>query len=674
MSSFIKRADAQVTVFAAMIFSIVVSLIVATINSAAFSVGFLRADLITYAGVSSEFSQFFRPLAENFNIFGLEIVDDMNKEMESYMQRSIEKDTGLPSVKLSGVTIKNGIKMTDNCGLPIKEQVLKYMKYGAASDFINVLTGNEGYKKKCDTVKALNDRLMEGAEIIIRMNSSLIMAASAIDGIGAENGSFCVHNNGPVYSGGDFLKMAAGNVNPPRLGITDARVYTAVSNKCEALNDLLIKTALEIYSDMPLGECGTLLNNLVRRAADAGKLALNHCRSYQEQQKKLSTFLNDYDAELEKNKEIIGDEIFSGFKDELSEMSMYANGRTKEIFDVELMISALERNIQSLEVIRELILKFRYADYEEALLMVSEIAGVIADYTCADMVIDYSDIRFVKENGAMALLRGLYDNIGKSVTEIVAEGQQISTQKVNLSTLAMSKYSVDKDKAAAANTSAIEKAFFVEYLGNNFDSFADSSYDDGGLKYDLEFILAGGSSDYDNFSKVVHGMVSMREGVNLISLFTDGEKKQQAYAMSATLLGFTGSSGLIKIGQYLIMTAWAYSESIMDVKRLVNGDKLDLFKSQSDWKMTLPRVIGFDYSYEKDSKNSGFGYGDYLKMLLMICRESRLYYATMSSMEMRLIALGYEKFRMENFLYEMTGQADFIIRDKVYEKQFSYRY
>ncbi|MGN0481367.1 MAG: DUF5702 domain-containing protein, partial [Lachnospiraceae bacterium] len=537
MCIFLKKVDAQITIFAAMVFAVVISLIVTTINSASFAVGFLRADLVTYAGLSSEFSQFFTPLSENFNVFGLEIIDDMDKEIESYMQRSIEKDTGLLPVKLSGVTIKNAVRITDNCGLPIKEQVTKYMKYGAVSDFVNILTGNDEYRKRCDTVKALNEELMDGTELITSMNSDLVMAACAIDGIEAENGNFCVHNNAPVCSEGNFLKMAATTTIPQQLGIIDGRVYMAVSSRCEILSDLLIKTSMQIYSDTSLKECGTLLNNLARKAADAGKLALNYCRSYQEKQRELGSFLSRYNARLEQSRTIVGEEVFSGFKDEMGELSKYANGQSKEIFDVNAMIAALERNIQSLTVIEELTLQFAHADYETAQVIISEIAGVIGSYTCADMVIDYSEIRFVKENKAMTLLKSMYNNIGKGLTKIIGEGLEISDEKVSLSTLALSKYSADKDKVAAANTSTIEKALFVEYLGNYFDAFTDSVCDDGGLKYDLEFILTGGNCDYDNFSKVVHAMVSIREGTNLICLLTDREKKQQAYAMSAALLG-----------------------------------------------------------------------------------------------------------------------------------------
>lgn len=296
------------------------------------------------------------------------------------------------------------------------------------------------------------------------------------------------------------------------------------------------------------------------------------------------------------------------------------------------------------------------------------------NYDFSDMVVDYSDVKFIKDSGVFSVISGLKKNFGKGLMTVITEGLPISKEKFDISSLAISKYSRDKDKIAGNNTSLIDKALFVDYLRNHFDCFSKNDFNDGGLKYDLEFIYGGSNSDEENLSAVLMDMVNLREGSNLIGILSDSQKKQEAYALSTTLLGFTGSAAIIKAGQYLIMAAWAYAESIMDVKRLVNGDKLELFKSKADWKMTLQRLLAYDFSYTEDRKKSGLDYKTYIVILMMLEKDAKLYYATMAAMEMRLITLGYEAFRMENFLYEMNGIVEFLIRDQVYEKEFGYKY
>lgn len=682
-----KRLGGQITILASLIFGAVVSLITATVSSAAFSAGFLKADLVTQAGVASEFSQYFRPLADYFDVFALEIIDDMDREMETYMYRSIENDNSLIPLKLSCVSLYGGVKMTDNCGLPIKDEIVKYMKYGVVSDGINMLTGNETYRKKCEIVNDLSTALSDAAEMVIEMDECLIEAAHWIDGLKLSKGAFAVEFGVPVYSEDVFFKMAVGEKNPMSIGITDGRVYTAVSGQCHSLTELIM-TALAYYElgENISGDCAAI-TRYITDSINAGNRARNCCISYKNKQVQLGNELSIYSGKLDSARETVGEEIYNGFHEEQEEMSKYASGQTKGLFDADEMMAALDSSLSDLNYLKDLVRSFQqsaenHTDSSRTKEIAAELVWFLSKYNLSDITIDYSNIRFVKENGVMALLKSLYKNIGKGLFATVTEGKSISKERVNTTGLARSKYSEDKNKIAKASTTVLEKALFTEYIGERFDSFAEAGNngggqnDDGGLKYDLEFILCGYESDDDNLSATLHEIVNMRQGVNMMSLMADSEKKKEAHIMAATLLGFTGSNGLIKAGQLLILTAWAYAESVMDAKRLVNGEKLDFYKAKADWKMSLSKVIAFDYSINDfDKKTKGLlSYKDYVKFLIMIQRESALYYGTMSAMELRLVAAGYEKFRMENFLYAVCGQASFLINGQAYDRKFEYAY
>lgn len=201
-----RRYEGQITVFAALIFGLVLSLIVTTVRSAAFSVGFLKADLVTQTGVLNEFSQFFRPLAEEFQVFFLEEISGMEKEMEEGMYRSLKDDCHFIPVQLAGVFLYQIERATDNGGLALKENVVKYMTYGVLSDAMNEWLGKEGYKEKSEAVGTLVNTLEESTKVMEETDQALFEMISWLDGIGTENGGFITQYDYPVFSEQDFLK------------------------------------------------------------------------------------------------------------------------------------------------------------------------------------------------------------------------------------------------------------------------------------------------------------------------------------------------------------------------------------------------------------------------------------------------------------------------------------
>lgn len=73
----------------------------------------------------------------------------------------------------------------------------------------------------------------------------------------------------------------------------------------------------------------------------------------------------------------------------------------------------------------------------------------------------------------------------------------------------------------------------------------------------------------------------IRTGMNMAYLITDQNKKAQALTLATSALGFTGNMALIKGGQYLIMSIWAYGEAVMDMRDIYAGKKVKLLKTAS---------------------------------------------------------------------------------------------
>lgn len=201
-----RKYKGQITILAAMIFGVVLSLIVTTVRSAAFSVGFLKADLVTQAGVLNEFSRFFRPLAEQFHVFFLEEIPAMEKEMEEDMYRSLKDDSHFVPVQLAGVFVHQAERATDNGGLGLKDNVVGYMQYGIISDVIKEWMGKEDYREKSEAVGALTGTLEKSTAALEEAEQEIFEMISWLDGIGINAGGFATEYDYPVFSGRDFLK------------------------------------------------------------------------------------------------------------------------------------------------------------------------------------------------------------------------------------------------------------------------------------------------------------------------------------------------------------------------------------------------------------------------------------------------------------------------------------
>ena len=226
---------------------------------------------------------------------------------------------------------------------------------------------------------------------------------------------------------------------------------------------------------------------------------------------------------------------------------------------------------------------------------------------------------------------------------------------------------------------------YNEYLFSKFNSYTDSFDSNGALietddllNYKLEYILGGNNSDKENLESTILQLSLIREGANLEYLFTDSEKKYESYALALSLLGFTGNYAVIKAGQYLIMSAWAYGEAIIDMRKLFSGERVEFAKNKGNWKLSLQNLLVMDFTSEKSNadKDKGFNYEEYLRVLLYMEKPNNKYYRTMDVIEMKMIEMGNKDFRLKNYIFSLNATAVFSINGKsnFYNQEMQYEY
>ena len=84
-----------------------------------------------------------------------------------------------------------------------------------------------------------------------------------------------------------------------------------------------------------------------------------------------------------------------------------------------------------------------------------------------------------------------------------------------------------------------------------------------------------------------------REVANVIYLFSDSAKCAEAEILALTLTAVLLVPELAQPVKYSILFAWAYVESLADVRALLNGGKVPLMKAGGEWKTSIQSLIGF---------------------------------------------------------------------------------
>lgn len=217
--------------------------------------------------------------------------------------------------------------------------------------------------------------------------------------------------------------------------------------------------------------------------------------------------------------------------------------------------------------------------------------------------------------------------------------------------------------------SETDELFFYGYLLDKFGTYVNP-LEKSRLKYQVEYILAGKENDLDNLKWVVNRLLLIRETANVVYLFSNEVKMAEAEALALTLSAVIQLPELAKLVQVAIIFAWAYAESVYDVKQLLAGKRIPLIKTDETWHFGLEGMLsyeeGLDQTEDKDALAEGLSYEDYLMVLLVTVNKETKAFRAMDLMEMDIRkTAGNEAFRMD-------GCVDYIDATAVISSGFGY--
>ncbi len=234
----------------------------------------------------------------------------------------------------------------------------------------------------------------------------------------------------------------------------------------------------------------------------------------------------------------------------------------------------------------------------------------------------------------------IVDNIKKSrlLSTIQNKSNPISTKSIELTTL-LSHRTLEAGNIKLTDTKkegVTEKGLFLAYLLSHFQAYpADEN--EQVLSYELEYLLEGGGSDSENLDAVAKKILSIRMALNYGYIMTDAEKKAQADALATALTAWTLSPTAKEVVKQSILAAWAYGESIVEMRILWRGEKVPVSKTKNTWQISLEKLLQLgSYEGKGYQGTDGIGYDAYLNTFLLAANTNTLCMRALDLIEQNL--------------------------------------
>lgn len=667
---------AQITVMATLVFMIVISFVTTCVNAAAMSGYNTVIKQACSLSDESVFTAYSNDMLRRFDIFALKKSDIINDKVNQYIKTSI--NTHSKDIQLVNAQYDEYRYMTDNGGYGVEEQIVRYMQSGGYIDVIRDYNSVKDGIKQSDSVSKVSSDIVEVKDTAQESWIDMKQLINVCDNIGDKEDELQ-----------QYAKQLVNTVNTLK--------------KEELTQDELDNTKKDIAENVEeIRDAADEIKDMSYKIYDIIDTYEGHMTDTTQQ------ISASYEA-LERHKEELGDTVYSAMKDDINNIESCSEEQNGSPVDV--VEAAVDNDISVLdELLKKSDINIRQDESIDNIINMSEnvqrLCGELKVREVADRYREYIDEDDSKPD--INLLTRIYKLFKEGITGLVID-TDISDKTIEYDNLADSV--VTGTACDDISNLSIRSALVNEYIISRFQNYTDYIdsenkgtkdilSEDRLLDYETEYILCGGKSDKDNLCEVITKLSHIREGANLLYLITDSQKKNECFTLAVQLLGYTGNMVLIKAAQYLIMTLWAYAESIVELRGLYSGESISIIKNAGNWETDINGLINLGRENISSGsvqwlKNAGknrkgtvqpddketdeilsLDYAGYLRILLLMQNGTTRNARVMSAMELVMVALGHNDFRMKDYIYEADGTATFayVKNGQQYTQKLSYSY
>lgn len=667
---------AQITVMATLVFMIVISFVTTCVNAAAMSGYNTVIKQACSLSDESVFTAYSNDMLRQFDIFALKKSDIINDKVNQYIKTSI--NTHSKDIQLVNAQYDEYRYMTDNGGYGVEEQIVRYMQSGGYIDVIRDYNSVKDGIKQSNSVSKVSSDIVEVKDTAQESWIDMKQLINVCDNIGDKEDELQ-----------QYAKQLVNTVNTLK--------------EEELTQDELDNTKKDIAENVEeIRDAADEIKDMSYKIYDIIDTYEGHMTDTTQQ------ISASYEA-LERHKEELGDTVYSAMKDDINNME--SCGEEQNGSPVDVVEAAVDNDISVLdELLKKSDINIRQDESIDNIINMSEnvqrLCGELKVREVADRYREYIDEDDSKPD--INVLTRIYKLFKEGITGLVID-TDISDKTIEYDNLADSV--VTGTACDDISNLSIRSALVNEYIISRFQNYTDYIdsenkgtkdilSEDRLLDYETEYILCGGKSDKDNLCEVITKLSHIREGANLLYLITDSQKKNECFTLAVQILGYTGNMVLIKAAQYLIMTLWAYAESIVELRGLYSGESISIIKNAGNWETDINGLINpgrenISSGSVQWLKNAGknrkgtvqpddketdeilsLDYAGYLRILLLMQNGTTRNARVMSAMELVMVALGHNDFRMKDYIYEADGTATFayVKNGQQYTQKLSYSY
>lgn len=248
---------------------------------------------------------------------------------------------------------------------------------------------------------------------------------------------------------------------------------------------------------------------------------------------------------------------------------------------------------------------------------------------------------------------------GEGILGVAAQGMQLSSASLSdgarpsRRSLNRGTGLMEPKRAADSMTdNGLLYAYILEKCGN-----LKKEKENSALVYEVEYILQQQPADRENLKKTAQELLWIREAANVAFLFGSGLRSEAKAAASviAALLLLPEVAELIEI---VILFAWAYAESVKDIRILFRGGKVPVMKSEGTWNTPFYQLLTYRSHLDSyHASESGLDYQNYLGALLALHGAERAVAGLMDVMESDIRRTqGNGNFRLDGLIDGMEAE------------------
>ena len=647
-----KNYSASITVFLSLSFVLIAALILTITESARTIAQKYYMQTALDSAMESLFSEFHRPLWENYRIYALEFRDDnlLKEELQSFIKPYSDARNLFPA-KIE----KDGFSFTGRGLLSeshyFEEEILEYMPALLAKDCIEFL----GEKKNGTDIPSILEEASKKekeADSIQRLQEKY-----ALNHYDVEYLEDCINNIDRFCKKTETLKHYA----LYSLQAHDASLFFSYSSSLKAtLNSL--KNTVNSYD----------------ARADLLK-------------SKVEALWNDFSAE----KENLEEDGIAAIETQLKSYDNYLDdgGRVRQKIDgfpaqcenLDSAIEGIEENVRHFQEYieeereRRRKRKKEEEDYDEDNGLQAEIDNfyndTISTWQALTMPVYGEAVTQINKKNKR-ILESIHDIGKKKLLELLLpSGKECPSTEESFSSALFSTES-------AANP--IQVGLLGEYSLRFFHSYHKEESDhttpySNAKGLEVEYLLHGKKSDYENLSAQVTSLLAFRESMNFIHIMSDPEKLEAVEEFVTSFLAITANPVVIAVFSAFVIGIWAFAQSLLDVKELLNDERVPLMHSLESWSLSLNHLLDF-LSYlsgeEIPKENIGLSYEDYLRISLFtkgLLSQAKINDSMLYCMEKNIQTSIRDKepsFQMNKCLYYLSTDAEIYSRHSLYHKGF----